>query len=189
MDNRSNIDDSLLAYRIREGDMEAFNCLYDRYKSKIYYFSLRYLGNKIEAEELVQIIFISVWEHRKLIDESLSIKNYLYKSVVNYIYNHFKREAIRNRYIDKELQKPKQPDTQIYDQIYYHDLESRLTAVISRLPQRQKMIISLSRLGGLSTVEISKKMCLSVRTVENHIYRALKVLKKTFGTESEIYFF
>lgn len=92
VNNSENIDDNILADRIRDGDMGAFKLLYDRYSKKLYYFSLKYLHNTYEAEELVQSVFVSIWEHRKSLDASRSLKNYIYRSAVNYIYNYMKKE-------------------------------------------------------------------------------------------------
>ena len=68
------ISDNLLVTRIRHNDKDAFRALYNRYSKKIYFFSLKYLGNNIEAEELVQSVFINVWETRESLDATNSVK-------------------------------------------------------------------------------------------------------------------
>ena len=80
-------NESKLVGRILDDDLIAFELLYNRYKKKIYCFSLKYLKNKVEAEDLVQDVFINLWEHRKSLNETQPVRSYIYRSVVNQIYN------------------------------------------------------------------------------------------------------
>lgn len=178
VNNSENIGDNILAGRIRDGDIGAFKLLYDRYSKKLYYFSLKYLHNTYEAEELVQSIFVSIWEHRKSLDASRSLKNYIYRSAVNYIYNYMKKRAIRERYIETEIQNGELHSNQTYEQIHLHDLEKFISFIVEALPSQQQKIFQLSRFDGLSHKEIAVKLNLSVRTVENSIYRALKLIRE-----------
>jgi RNA polymerase sigma-70 factor (ECF subfamily) len=177
MDSELNSSDNMLVIRIRNDSKDAFKLLYNRYNKKLYYFSLRYLGDNEEAEELVQSVYINIWEHRKSLDETMSVKNYIYRSAVNYIYNYLKKKAIRARFVETELQKGELQSNQTYDQIFFHDLESSISSIVETLPPQQQKIFQLSRLEGLSHEEIAKNLDLSVRTVENQIYRALKIIK------------
>ena len=172
-----NTSENLLVVKIRENNKDAFKSLYDRYSKRIYYFSLRYLGSKEETEELVQSIFINIWEHRKSLDETLSVKNYIYRSAVNYITNYLKKNAIRTRFIESENRKGEIQSNQTYEQIFLHDLEKSINSVVETLPSQQQKIFRLSRYEGLTYKEIAKKLDLSVRTVENQMYRVIKVLR------------
>lgn len=183
MDGELNSNDNILIIRIRDGNKDAFKSLYERYSKQLYYFSSRYLGNKDEAEELVQSIFINIWEHRESLDANRSVKNYIFRSAVNYIYNYLKKKAISARFVMKEMNKGEILSNQTYDQIFFHDLERSINSIIETLPLQQKQVFQLSRFEGLSHKEISKKLDLSVRTVENHIYRALKIIKDNLKGE------
>ena len=172
-----NISDSLLVTRIRQNDKDAFRLLYNRYSKKIFYFSLRFFNNNVEAEELVQTIFINVWENRDSLDPSGSVKNYIYKSAVNYIYNFLKKKAIHARFIESEIKKGEIHSNLTYEQVFFHDLERSINSTVETLPHQQQKIFQLSRVDGLTHKEIAIKLNLSVRTVENQMYRALKILK------------
>jgi RNA polymerase sigma-70 factor, ECF subfamily len=173
----NNISDEILVARIRHDNKDAFKLLYNRYNKKIYYFSLKYLGNNVEAEELVQSVFINVWENRESLDAAIPIKNYIYKAAVNYIYNYLKKKAIRARYIESEINKGEIYSNLTYEQVFFHDLERSLNSIIETFPERQQKIFRLSRVEGLSHKEIARKLDLSERTVENQIYRSLKIIK------------
>jgi RNA polymerase sigma-70 factor, ECF subfamily len=189
MDSGINNSDNVLAIMIRNDNKDAFRILYDRYNKKLYYFSLRYLNDYEEAEELVQSVFISIWEHRKSLDESMSVKNYIYRSAVNYIYNHLKKKAVHARFVEAELQKGELQTDQTYDQVCCNDLESSINSIVEALPSQQQKIFRLSRIEGLSYEEIAKSLDLSVRTVENQIYRALKIIKSKMKEDIFFMFF
>lgn len=177
------VDDSVLAARIRNSNQEAFGLLYKRYKKIIYFFSLKYLVDPSEAEELVQVVFISIWEHRAQIDETKSIKNYIYRSAINHIYNLLKKKAVRRKYMLKEMEKP-EGFSNPYEQIFYKDLDDKIGEIISTLPPQQQKIFNFRRIEGLTHEEIANKLELSIRTVENQIYRVNKILKKSFNSET-----
>jgi RNA polymerase sigma-70 factor (family 1) len=188
MDIDLNSSDNLLVIRIRNDSRDAFRLLYNRYNRKIYYFSLRYLGSVEEAEELIQSVFISIWEHRKSLDERMSVKNYIYRSAVNYIYNYLKKKAIRTRFIEAELQKDELQSNQTWDQVAFNDLEKSIILIVETLPPQQQKIFKLSRFDGLSHEKIAEELDLSVRTVENHIYRALSILKNKLKDSIYLFF-
>jgi RNA polymerase sigma-70 factor (ECF subfamily) len=178
----SQINDNVLVSGIKKDSQEAFRQLYNRYKRIIYYFSLKYLGNPEESEEVVQVVFISLWQHRRMLDENKTIKSYIYRSAVNCIYNSLKKKAVRRKFMLSELQKP-ESSSNPYEDIFYRDLDERIDMIISSLPASQQRIFNLSRSGGLTSTEIAEKLQISIRTVENQLYRAKKILKEAFKTE------
>jgi len=173
----NNIDDNLLVTRIRQNDKDAFKSLYSRYSKRIYFFSLKYLGNNVEAEELVQSVFINVWEKRESLDATNSVKSYIYKASVNYIYNYLKKRSIHARYIESQIHKDEIYSNHTDEQVLFNDLERSLNSVIGILPSQQQKIFQLNHYEGLSHKEIALKLDLSVRTVENQMYRAQKTIR------------
>ena len=171
------IDDSSLAERIRKDDKSAFKMLYDRYSRKVYYFSLKYLSSNVEAEELVQIIFIKLWEARYSLDGGSSVKSYIYKAAVNHIYNCLKRRKIHDKFVEAQTTGSDSRSENLYEEIFFHDLEESIDAAVKRLPEQQQRIFRLSRYDGFSYPEIASRLGLSVRTVENQAFRALRTLK------------
>ena len=177
------ISDNILAARIRYDDKDAFKTLYNRYSKKIYFFSLRYLSDNVEAEELVQSVFINIWVNRESLDSTISVKGYIYKAAVNYIYNYLKKKAIRARFVESEICKGEKHSNLTYEQVFLHDLERSISSFVETLPSQQQKIFQLSRFEGLKHEEIAQKLDLSVRTVENQMYRALKILKNHLKAE------
>ena len=178
-----NISDNLLVARIRHNDKDAFKSLYNRYNKKIYFFSLKYLKNNVEAEELVQSVFINVWENRESLDATIFVKNYIYKAAINYIYNYLKKKAISARFVESEINKGEKLSNLTYEEVFFHDLERSINSIVKTLPFQQQKIFLLSRSEGLTHKEIAGKLDLSERTVENQMYRALKTIKNILKEE------
>jgi RNA polymerase sigma-70 factor (ECF subfamily) len=171
-------NDKILVARIHNDDKGAFKSLYGRYWNRIYHFSLRYLHNIEEAEDIVQTVFLNLWINRKTLDENQDIKSYIFKSAVNHVYNIIKRKCIRSRYAETTSQTGLSASDETFEMIVAHDLHIYVNSILENLPEKQKEIFKLSRVHHLTNEEISQKLGISVRTVENHLYRALKFLKE-----------
>lgn len=182
----TDLQESRWVVELKNDSQTAFAELFNRYKKKLYYFALSYLNDNAEAEEVVQSVFVRLWESRSTLNETMSIKNFIYKSTVNACYNSLKKKAIRNRYLENELIAFNEADNRSYDEIFYKDLKRQIDNIIASLPPQQQQIFQLSRFEGLSHDDIATKLNLSIRTVENQIYRALKVIKDNLKVE---YFF
>jgi RNA polymerase sigma-70 factor (ECF subfamily) len=174
-------DQGMFASRIRTGDKIAFRHFYNLYSKKIYGFALSYLKSKSEAEEIIQTVFVKIWETRDDIRDGTSLKSYLYKITVNHIYNYLKYKKVRSTAAADLL--ASDSDNSTLEKIYYNNLEENIHLIIEQLPEQRRVIFKLSRLEGLPHDEIAKRMQISVRTVESQIYKALKFLKKNLNEE------
>ncbi len=172
-----------LIRRIRESDKLAFELIFNLYKKKLYYFANSYLHSSAESEEILQNVFISLWENRETLKEELSLQNYLYKATVNHVYNYFKHKMVRQKYVDNLLMQELLEDDHSQQSILYNDLKDIIDNLIGDLPSRQQLIFKLSRQEGLSHNEIARHLGLSVRSVENQIYRALIYIKENLNKE------
>ncbi|HEX3007757.1 MAG TPA: RNA polymerase sigma-70 factor [Bacteroidales bacterium] len=182
MTTDSTIDrERALSSQIREGNKDAFRILYDLYSRKIYGFALNYLKSQSEAEEVVQVVFVKIWENRGDIRDDLSLQSYLYKVTINHIYNLFKFKRIRD--IDENFVLAEKSDYSTLEKIQFDNLSENINKLIDQLPEQRRVIFKLSRMRGLSHDEIAKKLNISIRTVESQIYKALKFLKKHLGEE------
>ncbi len=180
---KDNPADDKLVIKLRRDDECAFKELFDRYSKKLYYFSLRYLRNNEESEELVQTVFINLWEHRKSLRDDMPVKSYIYRSAVNYIYNQLKKRAIHAKFVDSELIREEIHSNPTYEKVLFNDMERSINSIIDTLPLQQKEIFLLSRYENLSHKEIAEKLDLSVRTVENQVFRALKIIRSRLQTQ------
>lgn len=185
-------DDRQLVLKLKENDIKAFEEIYYRYNSKLHSFTKIYIKDNAQSEEVVQEVFIKLWEKRHLLDETLSFKSYLFQIVKNHIYNIF-RKKIYEIGLEDVSSTEYYAQNSVEEQMDYNDLKNTTQDLIDKLPTVQRTIFTMSRLEELNNDEISQKLKLSKRTVEHHIYLALKSLKKSLITNkvnlSIFYFF
>jgi len=170
------IDEKLVA-RFRNGDMGAFRSIYDSFSQPLYRFAYSYLKDSFEAEEIVQDVFLKVWENRKYIDIQKSFKSYLYRITVNKIFNELKHRVVKQKYEKHLLNIDHQANETPESSIQFEELNKNLELLLTKLPEQQRTIFIMSRWKGLSNAEIAQNLSLSIRTVENQIYRAAKFIK------------
>lgn len=170
-----------------ETNKEEFEKIFIRFFPKVKMFAAVLLRSEQEAEDVAQDIFVKLWEHPDLWEGDL-IRNYLFVMVKNHIFNRIKRKSLETKYIDsqinlqglKEIAEFKDP----LHRIYHEELQLLLNLSLKQMPEKRRKVFEMSRFQHLSNLEIASKMHLSVRTVEQHIYLALKALKKNL-----IYYF
>lgn len=171
--------------QIKHGDIEAFERLYFDMQPRLYSFSRKFIDNTEQAKDIVQDIFVEFWEKKETIEVKTSIKSYLFRMIHNKCLNLIRTQKIQDRYTSYTELKLKEAELYFYEDeqvgyksIFFNEIEQIFNKVVHELPDSQREIFILSRQEGLSNKEIAEKLDISVRTVENHIYRSLKSLKE-----------
>jgi len=176
--------DNELVERLQKGDVEAFDLIYDKYSGKLYAFGLKYRKSRAEAEELVQSVFLKVWENHKNLKKELSFKSYLFTIAYNDICKLFRKRNYQKKFIDDTLYENSQSSTEIEDGIDYQSVMERVQQIVNKLPERQKTIFLKSRQEGKSSKEIAKEVGLSPGTIDNYISEALKFIRSRLKNKS-----
>ncbi len=183
MNQKENITDADLARRIKYGEKEAYQELFEKYAPKIYYFSLSYLKNEADAEELVQDVFLKVWEKREILNASQNIKAYIFKIAINTIYDFIRRKNIEKAFDDFARANYDKSSNSTWHKVIFNDMLSNLSELVVQMPEQRRRVFQLSKREGLTNDEIAKKLDISKRTVENQLYRAIAFLKEHFKEE------
>ena len=180
-------EDIELVERLQRGDVEAFDLMYEKYSLKLYTFGLKYLRSTAEAEELVQSVFLKLWENHKSLKKELFFKSYLFTIAYNDVCKLFRKRSYGQKFIDDILYENSQSTNEIEDKIHFQSVLERVQQIIERLPERQKIIFLKSRQEGKSTKEIAKEIGLSPGTVDNYIAASLKFIRSQLPKEN-LYF-
>ena len=157
--------------------------IYDRYSGKLYSFGLKYLRSTAEAEELVQSVFLKLWENHKHLNPDLSFKSYIFTITYNDICKFFRRKNYLQNFINEELLQNTDSSLETEQNIEYQSLLSRVQQIVEKLPERQRIIFKKSREEGKTTKEIAKELNLSSGTIDNYISAALSFLRKQLKSE------
>lgn len=182
MQNDTIKNESLLVRNLSKGNLLAFNTLYKEYSGRLYRFALGYLKSEAETEELVQEVFTIIWEKRSDLKEELSFKSFLFTIAFNIIRKHFRTKVYLSEYFKKRTSDDL--DIQTSQKITYDSLYQYINELVNQLPERRKEIFIKSRLEDLSIKEISEKLKISHKTVENQLTKALKFIRTNLNKES-----
>ena len=166
-----------LIVQLKEGDEKAFTTLYRRYWPKVYNFSRLYLSSILEIEEVVQEVFVKVWESRTLLREDDNFKGFLFIITRNLVFNQFRRSFNENAYKLTVLSSV-MPYYNLEEELSAADLQEFIEKMVKELPPRQQEVFNLSRNAHLTYKEISIRLNISEKTVEYHMGLALKYLRK-----------
>ncbi len=171
--------DEVLIDSLREGNPQAFECIYNRYWSILYHQAYKRLKSKESTEELIQDLFTDLWHRRQDLLIKSSLEAYLRTSVKYLVIQYFQKQQVRNRYW-AYYQSQEEPATSCTEEVVaLHELESALQQQVSSLSPQSKLVYELSREHHLSIAEIARKLNISEKTAENHLGRALKVLRRS----------
>jgi RNA polymerase sigma-70 factor, ECF subfamily len=163
---------------LKKGDINAFNAIYYKYCKKLYAFVIMYLKQEEDAEEIVQEVFIKIWQSKDKIDVSSSFESFLFTIAYNATMSLFRKRMSENksRQYLKSLQHISSSDETMYE-IQVKELDNKVHNLLKQLTPKQKEIYYLSREDGLTHKEIAQKLNISPNTVNNHLVTILKFLK------------
>lgn len=164
--------------RIKQSDITAFEGLFREFYSPLCHFSAGFVNNMDTAEEIVQDFFYNYWKNREKIDIKVSVKSYLYTSIRNQSLKHINQQEVRRRYVD--LITATSTETGKYnhlEEIQARELQQIIDKTLDSLPERCRLVFSMSRLEGRKYQEIANELDISVKTVEANIGKALHHLR------------
>jgi RNA polymerase sigma-70 factor, ECF subfamily len=168
-------NDLLLWDKVKLGDTEAFGLLFRKYYPMLCLFSRRFTNDLQTAREVVQDLFILLWEQQNDIKIKTSFKSYILRAVK---YNSIRRvENERRRGIRIDHIPENMEDGAFYDHLEYAELQMIILEAIASLPDQCKKVFTLHRFHQLKYSEIALTLDISVKTVETHISKALRLIQ------------
>jgi RNA polymerase sigma-70 factor (ECF subfamily) len=142
-------------------------------------FAFNYLSDKNECEDIVQEVFVTFWEQKKIFPNLISVKAYFYTSIRNMCLNHIKHDLVKRKYF-KESQSKIESTEFFLEGIFRKEANGIIYDAINKLPLMEKKVLLLS-LKEYSNEEIAKELNIKLNTVKTHKSRAYQVLRKRLG--------
>jgi RNA polymerase sigma-70 factor, ECF subfamily len=164
--------------RIRNGDVQAFETVFRAYYQSLCLFSFRYLKRTDLAEEIVQDIFVNIWDKRSSLQLETSLKSYLYRAVHNNSLKYIQHQKVVEKHADHLTHRKEQSFSEPQNNLQVEEVTKLQNNSYNSMPQKTREIFELSRNEGLKYAEIAEKLEISVKTVEAHMGSALKVLRE-----------
>lgn len=170
-------EENLLFEKVKKGDIKVFEALFHHFYGFLCEYASKILYDRDAAEEIVQDLFVEIWEKREKLSIETSLKSYLFQSVKNRCLNVIQHQKIKTKYAEK-LISDTDPSVSV-DEVYVEfDLAEKIEAAIRSLPEKRREIFRLSREEGLKYREIAEKLNVSVKTVETQMSLAIKTLRE-----------
>ena len=177
----NNLSDQELITILQKGNDQAIDVLFRRHYSFVCQAVYRILKDGNTAEDIAQEVFFGLWKKRETLNITLSVKAYLKRAAVNKSLNFIRDQKIK--FDDKEEQLPiltsNQSTTQ--QELEAEDLQKKIDEAIDSLPEKCRLVFTLSRFEEMSYQEIADHLGISIKTVENQVSKALKVLRAKLG--------
>lgn len=178
--------EKLLVKQLMNGNEKAFSALFNTYRNDVYGYSISMLKTHVLAEEIVQDVFLNVWQHKERLNPSLSFKSYVFTITRNLTFNLISKVANNRKLKEEVFYKSQQSYSPIEDKLAEADYEIIKKKAIDQLPPKRKIIFEMSRNEGMSYEEISKELNISVSTVKGQTSKALATLRDFLQTHGDV---
>ncbi|PXY42380.1 RNA polymerase sigma-70 factor [Flavobacterium cheongpyeongense] len=182
----SGFDESKLLLELSQGSEPAFTILYNKYKNGVYGTALKITKSKILAEEVVQDVFMKIWQNHENLNDIANFENYLFIVSRNHIFDMIKkiaRETALPIAINYKNAITEDTDTAIKDAQY----NVLLNQIVEQLPPQQQKIYKMAKWEGLSHQKIGEDLGISTETVKKHMAQALKFVRHRISPYMNIF--
>jgi RNA polymerase sigma-70 factor (ECF subfamily) len=174
-----NLPEAELCQLLKKDDMNAFEEMYERYFILLLNIAFKRLQSREDALELVQDVFVQLYLRRNHLEHTYNIGGYLQTMLKNKIIDRFREQLVRKKHIYRLQQMKAESEPGVPEDVMdVKMLEQQINTVINQLPGKCREVFLLSRINNLSHQAIAEKLNISVSTVEKHIVKALKIVRK-----------
>jgi RNA polymerase sigma-70 factor (family 1) len=179
------IDNGLIA-QLQNGNKDAFKMLFEKYGPRLYQFSLKYLREKEDAEDLLNEVFLKIWQNRRSLKTDTSFQSYLFTIAYNNIRQRFLKKSREEKYIQIFVEENLVDSSKGEDQVDYMQIVQKINKVIDLLPARRREIFNLSYKEEFKNHEIAHKLELSEQFVKNQLSVARKFIISKIKEDNNI---
>jgi RNA polymerase sigma-70 factor (ECF subfamily) len=172
------IDEKKALGMLRQGDKAAFSDIFSCYYKDLVLFASTFTKDRDLAEEIVQDVFLKLWETRQNLIITSSLKSFLLRSVQNKCIDWIRHLDIRLKHRESILDKPELLENDTENYLLYSELYTSLENALEQMPEEVSQAFQMNRFEGLTYQDIAEKYGVSVRTVEVRIGKALHLLKE-----------
>ena len=180
------VQDELLIEQLNQKQVGAFKILFDRFYRYLVLYAMKWVERQEIAEDVVQDVFVRVWLRRDNLRDDGTLQGYLLRSVYHASLNALKKGANATAYRSWVAQQIEQScyahydpdDSEVIRKLYSQEIAGQIDAAVESLSPKCREVFRMSHIEGLSNREISERLGITLSTVENHIYNALKQLRQ-----------
>ncbi len=174
---RMEFADEQIALLLAKKDEAAFEEVFKTHYKNLHAYAFTMLKDQDDAEEMVQQVFFKLWERSEYLSFSGPIAAYLYRAVHNESLNFLKHQKVKTSHQLHVAYSMKNKSEQAHGKITSKELENKFREALNELPEQCRTVFQLSRFEDMKYKEIADRLNISIKTVENHMVKALKLLR------------
>jgi RNA polymerase sigma-70 factor, ECF subfamily len=190
MENKLKLD--IILKQLSQDDKTALEQLFNYFYPRLYNFSKSFLKLDEGIDDILQEVFLKIWQNRKNIKNTETFNSYIFTITRNLLLNELRSRLNEQKTKEKIFKRSVAEEFLLSEQIEYQEMKEKVDQMVAILPERQREVFLLSRKEGLSYKEIATKLDIAEKTVEYHISQAIGVLKKKMkelGLLGMLYFY
>lgn len=182
------MDYTKIKNELAEGSHKAYELLYKHLYRNLCNYAYNIIPDKEVAEDVVQTALITLWENHRQCAEIEYLKSYLYRCVYNGCMKLLQHQKVRERYFNESEYHLKQIQFETFESSYDDEQSVQLHKALEELPEKNREVMKLRFIDGLSTNEVSDRLDITPRTVETHVSKALRFLRERLSVSSVLFF-
>ena len=184
MDKKSSLkDESALIAQMRIGNHNAFKAIYEHYSPRLFGFIRKYIHIKEDSEEILQLVFLKIWENHEKIADYPSLQGFLFTVARNEVFSSLRSQVCRKTFENWYTTKHVDEDSSLLEDLYGKELNAFFEELIAQLPPRRREVFTLSRVEGLTYKQIADKLGISENTVDVQLRKALDSIRDALNSE------
>ncbi|WP_255501648.1 RNA polymerase sigma-70 factor [Olivibacter sp. SDN3] len=169
--------DTEMLHLLKEGDEVMFEKIFKQHFNNLHAYAFTILKDAVAAEEVVQALFLKLWERKEELMIRTSLKSYLYRATYNDCMNIIKHRQVKQKHHNHVATFDDHTVSQTADRLHENELKRELFKAMNLLPEKCRTVFQMSRFEELKYQEIADRLDISIKTVENQIGKALKILR------------
>ena len=171
-------DEQLFILIKTESDSRAYAELYQRYWKVLLRFILQHQPNPDEAKDILQDVFLYIWEKRAHVEIRQKVSSFLYRTTLNQVLKKVDRNRFIAAYLERLERTSEKSAIDTEEAIFAKEIQQNLTSALDHMPRKMRLVFEASRFEGLSHEEISSRLGISRETVKSQIKNALRIVRK-----------
>ncbi len=171
-----NKDREILRLLKTDGE-KAMEIIYSDYYNYLCHATYKILNDSVTTEDIVQDVLMEIWKKREILDITISLKAYMRRASINKALNHLRGKRMQFEDDDKYTETFVDSDDS-HQKLEFNEFSDMINGSIESLPEKCRMVFSMSRFESMTYQEIASALDISIKTVENQISKALKILRK-----------
>lgn len=170
--------DAQIIKRLKQGDKNAFEAIYYTFEGKLFAFAFKLTHSQDDAKEIVQEVFLKVWEKREILDPDSNFEGFIYTIAKNVVYNKARHRVYELAYKEYLSRTGSAAASFTEEMLEFQELNDLIKTLCDELPPLRRKVFLLSRMEGASHEEIAQNLNTSTSNIKNHIHKALTFFKK-----------